>query len=79
MIKPAGVLFIMRNWKLIVHMLLHTKRFGVNNQWHSNFDSILSSYRGNLVENYKAAKFRATACGFLTRKECANLGWRSKI
>ena len=74
-----GWLFILRNWKLIIHVLFHTKRFGVNNQWMGNFDSLLAQHRGTLWENYQAVKFRAIACGFLTREECRNLGWRSEI
>ena len=77
-----GFLFCLQNWKLITHLLLHTRRFGVNNQWRTSFDSLFSSQnRGiwHIVGNYKAAKFRAVACGFLTRQECRNLGWRSEI
>ncbi len=79
MLNIKGITFCLKNWKLIIHLLLHTRRFGVNNQWRCSFDSFLSQHKGNLVENYKAAKFRATACGFLTREECKNLGWRSEI
>lgn len=32
--------FILENWKMIVHLLFRTQRFGVNNQWWSTFDSI---------------------------------------
>lgn len=83
MIKPKGVLFILRNWKLIIHLLLGTKRFGVNNQRTVGFDSILARKKKFSIrvirDRYKAVKFRATACGFLTREECRNLGWRSGI
>ena len=79
MIKWKGIIFIARNWKLIIHLLFHTKRFGVNNQWTSPFDSLLSFHKGNIFENYRAAKFRAVSCGFLTREECQNLGWKSEI
>ena len=74
-----GLIWMGYHWKLIVHVLFHTKRFGVNNQWTSQFVSLLSEHKGNLVENYKAAKFRATTCGFLTREECKSLGWKSEI
>ena len=77
-----GALFILRNWKLIVHLLLHTASFGVNNQWTVPFVSLLSSHNRGvrfIVFNYRAARFRAVSCGFLTREECANLGWKSEI
>ena len=66
----------------MIHLLLHTRRFGVNNQWFSDFDSVFSTgNRGfrHIRKNYIAAKFRATACGFLTREECKNLGWKASI
>lgn len=33
---------LLRNWKLIIHLLLGTKRFGVNNRWREGFDSIFT-------------------------------------
>jgi hypothetical protein len=33
---------LIRNWKLIIHLLLGTKRFGVNNRWAEGFDSIFT-------------------------------------
>ncbi len=77
-----GLFFILKNWRLIVHLLLHTEKFGVNNQMSVSFNSILSTHNKGLShirENYKAAKFRAIACGFLTREECKNLGWKSEL
>lgn len=32
----------MKHWKMGVHLLFYTKKFGVNNQWRSDFDSIFS-------------------------------------
>jgi len=32
--------YFIANWKLILHLLFRTKRFGVNNEWWSEFDSI---------------------------------------
>jgi len=81
-IKLKGFLSIVRQWKLAVHLLLHTRTFGVNNRWSVDFDSIFSSKnRGirHIIGNYRAARLRATACGFLTREECRNLGWKSDI
>ena len=77
-----GLIFIGHHWKLIIHLLWHTKRFGVNNKSFSDFDSILSTHNRGMrytLQNYRAAKFRATACGFLTRDECKALGWKSEI
>ena len=80
MINRRGILFIIRNWKLIIHLLLHTRCFGVNNQWSVEFDSLFSGrHRGlrYVVSNYREAKLRATAYGFLARQECVDLGWDS--
>lgn len=72
-----------RNWKLIVHLLLGTKRFGVNNQKFSGFDSMFARTEKLTLRvimlRYKMVKHRATVCGFLTREECENLGWESEI
>jgi len=73
-----GVVFVCKNWKLIVHLLLNTKRFGVNNQRKSNFDSnFLGEKRGirHIIRNYKGAKYRAIYLGFLSPKACHDLGW----
>lgn len=78
MININGIIFICKNWKLIIHLLLNTKRFGVNNQWKSNFDSyLLGDKRGirYIIYNYKRAKFRAVHLGFLSPITCHNLGW----
>ena len=32
--------FILSHWKLGFHLLLRTKRFGVDNRWWSTFDSM---------------------------------------
>lgn len=82
MINHRGALLIIRNWKLIAHLLLHTRHFGVNNQWSVEFSSLLSNHHrgfGHIISNYREAKIRATACGFLTRQECNDLGWSSEI
>ena len=82
--------WICRHWKLIVHLLLKTNRFGVNNQWASNFDSIMGGWTNwqrifailmvkPVWKNYQYAKLRATACGFLTREECELMGWKSTL
>ena len=84
-----GWLFIFQNWKLIVHLLLKTKRFGVNNNWCSSFEStILGSWTRRemlvgllkvspIVHNYKLARFRAVYLYFLHPQTCWDLGWHS--
>ena len=83
MIKPKGIWFILRNWKLVAHLLLGTKHFGINNRWQEHYVSIFARHQRLsfrlIIKNYRMAKFRATACGFLTRQECRNLGWKSEI
>ena len=61
------------NWKLIIHLLFTTKRFGVNNQWWSTFDSIFGipwyeRTPRRILLNYQMAKFRAVACYAVTQK-----------
>ena len=82
MIRPKGIVFLLKNWKLIVHLTLGTKRFGVNNQWVSSFDSIMArseplSLRG-IIWRYRLAKIRAVDFGFLHPETCYQLGWMSK-
>ena len=82
----AKLKFIYYNWKLIVHLLLRTKRFGVNNNWQANFDSIfgISFYQRArmliLIEpfilNYKLIKMRAIHLGFLHPDTIKLLGWK---
>ncbi len=66
-----------KNWKLGVHLILKTRRFGVNNQWWSSFDAYFSCpwYKilwgiptiRPLLDNYKMMKLRAgTMAHFLT-------------
>ncbi len=82
--------FLLDNWKLIIHLLFKTNRFGVNNQWSSNFDSMFGGWTvwqritntlriKPIIFNYRFAKYRATSCGFLTKEQCEMLGWKSGI
>ena len=63
--------YFKENWKLIIHIMLRTYRFGVNNEWWCDFNSMfgLPLYKRfspkQLIENYKSAKFRALACYFI--------------
>ena len=69
-----------RYWKLGVHLVLRTKRFGVNNRWWSDFDSMwgwpwwwivlaVVTVRP-IVDNYRGVKLRAgTMAHMLTDEE----------
>ena len=79
--------FFRKNWKICIHLLLRTSRFGVNNEWWSSFRSI---YFGDplwkiimniltvrpIIHNYKAAKYRAIKLGFLHPDTVQKLGWK---
>lgn len=78
--------YFVRHWKLGIHLLLRTKRFGVNNEWWSHFDSPFGhsfgkilwnviSIRG-LMDNYRCMKFRAVACHFMSDEEKEIMGWK---
>lgn len=69
--------YFRKNWKLGVHLIFRTKRFGVNNEWWSPYDSIFGwSWKQRIIsiieirpfiENYKCMKLRAgTMAHFLT-------------
>jgi len=76
--------YILQNWKVAVHLIFRTRRFGVNNHWWSHFDSPLGvpvrwvvwdTIRiCPIIGNYKLMKFRAIHLGFLHPKE-AYLLW----
>jgi len=79
--------YIRKNWKLGIHLLLRTKRFGVNNERWSSFDSIfgLSFWKKlksvliyPLIDNYKQMKFRAGVCHFLSDESYELLFGRKK-
>lgn len=82
--------FLLTNWKLVVHLLFKTNRFGVNNQWSSNFDSMFGGWTvwrraintikiKPIIRNYQMAKWRATVIGVLDRQTCEMLGWKSEL
>ncbi|MFH1608622.1 MAG: hypothetical protein ABH951_01225 [Patescibacteria group bacterium] len=80
--------FYHKNWKMFVHLLLRTKRFGVNNKRWNDFDSpfgfsmikiiwrVIRVYP--LVEEFRMIKFRAVACHFMTDEEKDMMGWLEK-
>ena len=63
------------NWKLAIHLVFRTKRFGVNNEWWSEWDSVFGrswAWRLRAVLTVKPllneinmALFRVYACHFL--------------
>lgn len=74
-----------KNWKLGVHLIFRTKRFGVNNELWSHFDAILGQPFWRIILNiilirpiiinYQTMKFRATACHFVSDETKKTLGW----
>jgi len=75
-------------WKLMAHLTLRTKRFGVNNEWWSSFDSLwgwglskrlwaILTIRP-MVDNMKMIWFRATACHFITDETYSEMYGRRK-
>lgn len=72
--------YCIEHWKIGIHVLFHTKRFGVNNEWWSRFDSIVlgeSAWKifwdvitvRPIVINFKAALIRAFSLGFMAPEE----------
>ena len=72
--------FYKENWKIGVHLVFRTKRFGVNNERWSTFDSMFGvSILQRLwdivrirpiLRNYEMMKFRAQWVLFLTPEQC---------
>lgn len=62
---------MLANWKLIVHLLFGTYRFGVDNSWWSNFNSIFGKPWAErfcpvrLWKRYKMIRVRAVGCHFI--------------
>jgi len=72
--------FYKKNWKLGLHLLLHTKRFGVNNERWSRFDSWVFGKPTikiiwdivrilPIIDNYRGMKFRAGVLHFMTDEQ----------
>ena len=84
------VRFFRKNWKLMIHLLWKTDKFGVNNKrtvpfnsffggW-SNKDKVMNTLKVKpFLRNYRCVKLRATQCGFLTREECEMMGWKKWV
>jgi len=70
--------YIKENWKQIIHLLLGTYRFGVNNKWWCDFPSIfgIPIYKRTprrIYQNYQKAKFRALYCYFINTETAKKL------
>ena len=75
---------VIEKWKLIVHLMFRTKRFGVNNEWWSSFDSMwgYSWLRKiwnvvsvvELIKNYEYMKWRAVYCHLISDEEKQRFG-----
>lgn len=71
--------YFLKNWKAGVHLIFRTKRFGVNNDWKSSFDSIFGLPTKQivwdiirirpLIWNYRKMKLRAGQLGFMDPKD----------
>jgi len=79
---------ILRYWKLGVHLVLRTRRFGVNNEWWSSFDSIFGwglcrklwsvILVGPIIDNVRLVEFRARQCHFMSDEEYEVIFGRKK-
>jgi len=69
-------IYIKKHWKIGIHLLLQTKKFGVNNDWWFRGISIFGSIPSwkiltnlilvhPIIRNYKAMKNRAIYLGFM--------------
>lgn len=83
----SKIKYIILNWKLVIHLVLRTKRFGVNNNWWNDYDSIFGQrlYRilisllliYPIINNYKYLKFRLIVCHFISDEEKIKLGFKN--
>lgn len=70
--------YISLNWKFLIHVVFGTYRFGVDNHWKSNFDSMFGiSVKDRfsikeIILRYKAARARAF-CGFIPIEDAVRL------
>ena len=73
MITVKRLKYISKHWKLGIHLVCRTNRFGVNNEWWSQFDSLFGAetWRGHLSvrHNWKLMKHRAKVCYFVGAEE----------
>lgn len=84
-INKESIKYYKENWKIFIHLLLRTKRFGVNNKWWNDYDSIFGLPVNKiicriikvtpLITEWKKIKFRAVSCHFMTDEEKKMVGW----
>lgn len=83
--KKARLEYLCQNWKLIVHLLFSTYRFGVNNEWWSTYDSMFGRplleriMLFTICDNYLMMRFRAEACHSVGDKKSAMLFGKGTI
>jgi hypothetical protein len=75
-LNKKAIKYYRKNWKLFLHLLLRTKKFGVNNQMWNEYDSIfgLPTWKKiwriliikPLLIEWTKIKFRAVACHFIS-------------
>jgi hypothetical protein len=70
--------YMWNNWKLVIHLLLGTYYFGVNNKWWCDFPSIFGIPIRNrtpkrIIQNYRGMKMRAIHCGFVSKSTAKKL------
>lgn len=66
------LIFLVANWKMVIHLLFQTYHFGVNNEWWSRHRSVFGApwrERFHLIRNYRMMRFRACACHFIGPSE----------
>ncbi len=81
--------FLRENWKLCIHLLLKTRRFGMNNKRWSSFPSCFGDSLWKIAinmirmypiaRNYKLVKIRATKLGALHPDTVEKLGWKTNF
>lgn len=74
--------YLFKNWKFVVHLLLKTKYFGVNNQWCSSFPSAIgwgfwervlkTLMIVPIIRNYQSIRMRVYS-GWITKTNAKKL------
>ena len=81
------LIYMTKNWKMGIHLVFRTKRFGVNNKWRNDFDSIWGwnilkilwsvIIVKPIINNFKSMRTRATYLHFLSNTEKEKMGWQN--
>lgn len=78
--KKEKLVWICRHWKIVLHLLLGTHRFGVNNKWRERFSvwyglhplkifwNVLRVYP--IIRMYHFVKWRTIGCNTLDTETC---------